>query len=66
MAVGPWQILLVLLVLVVLFGAGRLPQLGKNLGSGIRNFKKGLTGSEDEGEDDEGTKELKGKDDAPR
>ncbi len=49
MAVGPTQILIIAIVVLVLFGASRLPQLGKNLGSGIRNFKDGLTG---EGDDD--------------
>ena len=43
MAIGPTQILIVLALLVVLFGAARLPELGKSLGLGIRNFKKGLT-----------------------
>ena len=59
MSVGPTQILIILLVLVVLFGASRLPQLGKNLGSGIRNFKKGL----DEGDvDEEEPKQLDSED----
>jgi len=49
MAVGPTQLLIIAIVVLVLFGASRLPQLGKNLGSGIRNFKDGLTG---EGDDD--------------
>ena len=53
MAVGPTQILIILLVLVLLFGASRLPQLGKNLGSGIRNFKKGLTDGDDDDDDDD-------------
>ncbi|MCB0356008.1 MAG: twin-arginine translocase TatA/TatE family subunit [Bdellovibrionales bacterium] len=41
-----WQILIVLLIVVVLFGANRLPGLGKSLGEAIRGFKKGL--NEDE------------------
>jgi len=44
----PWQIALVLLVVLVLFGASRLPELGKSLGEGIRNFKKGLSEEESE------------------
>jgi len=61
MSVGPTQILIILLVLVVLFGASRLPQLGKNLGSGIRNFKKGLT----EGDvDEDDPKQLNSDDEA--
>ncbi len=42
----PWQIALVLLVILVIFGASRLPELGKALGEGIRNFKKGLSEEE--------------------
>ncbi|NPA41294.1 MAG: twin-arginine translocase TatA/TatE family subunit [Aquificae bacterium] len=44
----PWQIALVLLVILVIFGASRLPELGKSLGEGIRNFKKGLSEEEEE------------------
>jgi sec-independent protein translocase protein TatA len=38
---GP-EILWVLLVIVVLFGASRLPAMGRNLGLGIKEFKKGV------------------------
>ena len=41
------EILLIMAVLLLLFGATRLPQLGSSLGSAIRNFKKGF-GGEDE------------------
>ena len=39
----PWQLILVLLVVVLVFGASRLPELGRALGEGIRNFKKGIS-----------------------
>lgn len=43
--------LIVILVLAVLFGASRLPMLGRNFGQGIREFKKGMTeGTQDESE----------------
>ena len=42
MAIGPWQIVLIAVVIVVLFGASRLGDIGKGLGEGIRNFKKGI------------------------
>jgi sec-independent protein translocase protein TatA len=35
--------LIVILVLAILFGASRLPSLGRNLGQGIHEFKRGLT-----------------------
>jgi sec-independent protein translocase protein TatA len=37
--------LIVILVLAILFGASRLPSLGRNFGQGIREFKKGITDS---------------------
>jgi sec-independent protein translocase protein TatA len=42
------EIVLILVILVVLFGASRIPELGKGIGEGIRNFKKGMKGDEDE------------------
>jgi sec-independent protein translocase protein TatA len=45
---GVGEIVLVLVILVVLFGASRIPELGKGIGEGIRNFKKGMKGDEDE------------------
>ena len=36
-----WELVLVLFVIVLLFGVGRLPELGTALGEGIKNFKKG-------------------------
>ncbi len=48
MAVSPMQILLVALIILILFGASRLGDIGKGLGEGIRNFKKGISGDEDE------------------
>lgn len=39
---GFQELVVILLIVVVLFGASRLPQLGKGLGEGISNFKRGL------------------------
>jgi sec-independent protein translocase protein TatA len=41
------EILLIMAVLLLLFGATRLPQLGSSLGSAIRNFKKGFSSDND-------------------
>lgn len=49
MSVSFWQILIVVLVLLILFGPSRIPSLGRSLGEAIRGFKKGL--------DEEGRKE---------
>ena len=48
-APGPWEWILIGLAIVLFFGAAKLPKLGKGLGEGIRNFKKGIKG-EVEGE----------------
>lgn len=42
MAIGPWQIVLIAVAILVLFGASRLGDIGKGLGEGIKNFKKGI------------------------
>ncbi|HUU38751.1 MAG TPA: twin-arginine translocase TatA/TatE family subunit [Candidatus Desulfaltia sp.] len=46
--IGPTELLLILLIIVIIFGARRLPELGKGLGEGIRNFKKGFSSKESE------------------
>lgn len=46
MSLGPWQLFLVLIIILVLFGAGRLPQVMGDLGKGIRNLKQELKDSE--------------------
>jgi sec-independent protein translocase protein TatA len=45
---GVQELLVIFLIVVVLFGATRLPQLGKGLGEGIRNFKDGLKSKDDD------------------
>jgi sec-independent protein translocase protein TatA len=47
---GITEIIFIFLIIILLFGATRLPQIGRGLGEGIRNFKKGLKAA---GEDDE-------------
>jgi sec-independent protein translocase protein TatA len=61
------HLLIVLVIALIVFGAGRVSEVGKGLGEGIRNFKKGLR----EDDDDEGRlavkrKPVDGNDDAPR
>jgi sec-independent protein translocase protein TatA len=43
-----WEILIILVVLLLLFGAKRLPEMGKSLGRGMREFKDAVTGKDDE------------------
>jgi sec-independent protein translocase protein TatA len=42
-SIGMQEIVLVLFILLLLFGAKRLPELGESLGKGIREFKRGVT-----------------------
>ena len=54
--IGPAQLLIIALIVLLIFGAGRIAEIGKGLGSGIKNFKKGLA------DDDEPEKLTSGSD----
>lgn len=45
---GPWEIALVLVIILIVFGVGKLPQVGSALGKGIRAFKKSQQGEDEE------------------
>ena len=51
---GHWELLIILLLVMIIFGAGKLPQIGAGLGQSIRNFKKGVSGVETEIEKETG------------
>lgn len=40
--VGPWQIVIIALVIVLLFGGKKIPELMKGLGKGVKSFKQGM------------------------
>jgi sec-independent protein translocase protein TatA len=42
------ELVVILVLVIVIFGAGRIPALGRGLGEGIRNFRKGMKGDEEE------------------
>lgn len=42
MSIGIWQILIVVVLVFLLFGAGRLPRVMEDIAKGIKSFKKGL------------------------
>lgn len=50
---GPWQIALLALVVILLFGGKKIPELMKGIGKGIKEFKKGINPDEDEDEKNE-------------
>ena len=45
--IGPTELLIILLIIILLFGAGRISKIAGELGQGIREFRKGLTQDED-------------------
>lgn len=47
MSVGIWQLVLILAIVFILFGAGKLPRVMGDLGKGIRSMKEGLKGEDE-------------------
>lgn len=47
---GPIEIIVVLVILLVIFGPKRIPELGRSVGQGMRNFKQSVTGRDKEDE----------------
>jgi sec-independent protein translocase protein TatA len=41
-SIGPTELILILLIVIIIFGARKLPDLGKSIGEGIKNFKKSM------------------------
>lgn len=61
MPIGPLELGIILVIILVIFGPKRLPGLGKSLGSGMREFKESVTGKskdDDKDEDEDGPTEL--------
>jgi sec-independent protein translocase protein TatA len=60
--IGMSELLVVLVIVLIIFGAGKLPEIGKGLGKGIRNFRRATSGQDDiEGTVKENEKELEDK-----
>jgi sec-independent protein translocase protein TatA len=49
--IGIWELLILLLVLLLVFGPKRLPEMGRQLGKGMREFKDSVTGDSKDDED---------------
>jgi sec-independent protein translocase protein TatA len=45
-SLGLPELIIILVIVIVIFGAGRLPQLGRGLGEGIQNFRSGIRGDD--------------------
>ncbi|MBM3676646.1 MAG: twin-arginine translocase TatA/TatE family subunit [Actinobacteria bacterium] len=50
--IGIWELLILLLVLLLVFGPKRLPEMGRQLGRGMREFKDSVTGKDHPDDDD--------------
>ena len=62
---GPWEIGLILAIVLIVFGVGKLPQIGGAIGKGLRAFRKGQSG-EDETDEDENKEKARPKKTAAR
>jgi len=52
LAIGPWQIALIVIVVLLLFGGKKIPELMRGLGSGIKEFKDASKEEEEESTED--------------
>ena len=46
--IGPFELVVILVIVVLIFGVGKLPEVGGALGKGIKEFKSNVTGEEEE------------------
>ena len=49
---GPWEIALILAIILIVFGVGKLPQAGTAIGKGLRSFRRAQSGEEVEEEEE--------------
>lgn len=45
---GPMELTIILVIILIIFGAGRLPEIGSGIGKGIKNFKKSIKDTDKE------------------
>jgi sec-independent protein translocase protein TatA len=55
--IGPTELIIVLVIVLLIFGPKRLPGLGKQLGTGMREFKDSISGKGGKDDDDDGDEE---------
>jgi sec-independent protein translocase protein TatA len=58
--VGPLELVVVLIIALVIFGPKRLPELGRSMGKGIREFRSSLSGKDDDEESPSKPAEIEG------
>lgn len=57
---GMQELIIILVIVLIIFGANRLPQLGEGLGKAIKGFKKGISDATADSEKGQDNKEIKG------
>ncbi len=60
MRLGIWEIVIIALVILLLFGGKKIPELMKGIGKGVKSFKDGMNGVEDEAKDASKTETKQG------
>jgi sec-independent protein translocase protein TatA len=56
---GGWEWIIILVIVIIVFGVGKLPQIGAALGQSIREFREATSKKDDESKADESTSESK-------
>lgn len=64
--IGPLEIAIVLIIVLIIFGPKRLPELGRSMGRGIREFRGSVSGDRDHDDDDDETPELEASESAAK
>ena len=60
---GTQELLIILVLVMIVFGAGKLPQVGSALGKGLRNFKKGVSDANEEEIEEADVEKIENQDD---
>ena len=60
---GTQELLIILVLVMIVFGAGKLPQVGSALGKGLRNFKKGVNDANEEEIEEADVEKIENQDD---
>lgn len=55
---GIWEAVIILIIVLIIFGVGKLPQVGNAIGKGVRAFRRGQSGEEAEEEEDTKKKQI--------
>ena len=58
--IGMPELIIILVIILIIFGAGKLPEIGSGIGKGIKNFKKATKEIEEEEKKEEAAKKLEG------